>query len=536
MKQYLKGLFAFLLLSVFSLSLISCEGKGKIIIEDPPNADVYINGKKVGKTPISLELREGKYNITVATAPFVEETKKHVQVYFDKTIVLKFNPTPKGILSADSIPKGAEVYDKREYLGNTPLSAKLDPGIHEIFFQKGKLSAVRKVNIEYKKETKLFVNLEKAIVHVNVDPSDAIFLVDGKEYKKFPITLELEEGIHSIVVKKGVYEDKFSLKVRKGYEINVSYELKPVQLPPVQAYGPIKFTNNKKYLVSMGKAGIYFWNLEKFKPEISLWDPEDVRNFDKFINFGISNNNEFVVGIKPIRKLAYQYKDNKKRDKILIWSLKTTAVLLSKLYEVESIYATFTKDNSKVILLGKNGKVYLIDRKTGEITEKDNLNTKLTAVSEAMDFVVFADENGNLYKLDKDSLSVSKAKIFNYSISAITLSKDEKYIVVASKNKGKLLDANNLNLIKEKTFDKNITAFTVSPSDNLIAVAFGKKVVVYDKNSGKVLYTIDNLPAPIISMLYKDEEVLITASGIKTPYVGIWKKGSLLKKWVQSIE
>ena len=536
MRKHLKALILMFFFAISSLALISCEGKGKIIIEEPPNADVYINGKKVGKTPISLELREGKYDITVSTAPFIEETKKNVQVYFDKTIVLKFNPTPKGILTVDSIPKGAEVYDKREYLGNTPLSAKLDPGIHEIFFQKGKLSAVRKVNIEYQKETKLFVNLEKAIVHINVHPQDAILTIDGKAYNKFPLTLELEEGTHNVVVKKDLYEDRFTLKVRKGYEINVSYELKPLQLPPVQAYGPIKFTNNGKYLVSMGKAGIYFWNINKFKPEISLWDPDDVRNFDKFINFGISNNDEFVVGIKPIRKLAYQFKDNKKRDKILIWNLKTTAILSSKLYEIETIFATFTKDNSKVILLGKNGNIYLIDRTTGNLEEKENINNPITAFSESKDFIIFGDKQGNIYKLDKANLNLEKKNIFSSKISALALSKDEKYITVASKNKGKLLDTANLKMIKEKTLPENITAMAISPSDKQIAVAFGKKVIVYDKNTEKPMYEISNLPAPIISMLFKDEEILITASGMRTPYVGLWKQGKLLKKWVQSIE
>ena len=536
MRKQLKTFILLLLISAFPLLFMSCEGKGKIVIEEPPNADVYINGKKVGKTPISLELREGKYNITVRTAPFVEETKKNVQVYFDKTIVLKFKPSPKGVLVADSIPQGAEVYDKREFLGTTPVKAMLNPGVHEIFFQKGKLSAVRKVNIEFKKETKLFVNLEKAIVHVNVNPSDAILIVDGKKYTKFPTTLELEEGVHNVAVKKGLYEDKFTLKVRKGYEINVSYELKPLQLPPVQAYGPIKFTNNGKYLVSMGKAGIYFWNINKFKPEISLWDPEDVRNFDKFINFGISNNDEFVVGIKPIRKLAYKFKDNKKKDKILIWDLKTTAILSSKLYDIETIFATFTKDNSKVILLGKNGSIYLIDKNSGNLEEKENIGNNITAFSETKDFVVFADNKGNIYKLDKASLNIAKGKVFSSKINAIAVSKDDKYISVASNNKVKLLNVADLKPINEKTFKENVSAVAISPSDKQIAVAFGKKVVVYDKQTEKPLYTIENLPAPIVSMLFKDEDILITASGIKTPYVGLWKKGQLLKKWVQSIE
>ncbi len=522
---------------VAALVLASCEGKGKIVIKNPPNAKVYINGKYVGKTPIELELKEGKYNITVETAPFVEETKKNVQVYFDRTIVLDFHPTPKGILKAESIPSGAEVLDGREPLGKTPLEVKLDPGVHEIFFQKGKLSAVRKVNIEFKKTTNVFANLEKAVVHFNVNPPDATLIVDGKEYHKFPITLELDEGVHTVKVSKGVYSEEFKLKVRKGYEFNVTYELKKVQLPPVEAYGPIQLTHNEKYLVSMGKGGIYLWNIVKFRPEISLWDPDDVRNFDRFLNFGISYDDKLISGIKPIRKLAYQFKTKAKRDKILVWNLDTLAPTMSHIYEIESKFVFFTPDKKKVLLIERSGAIDSIDIATANLKKEKNLGVFITAAKDTKDYIYAGDENGNIYKISKTNLSVQKEKVFNGKVNDIYLSKDKTTIAAVSQDKSfKLLTTDSLKPTFSKTFDAIPTAVALSPDKKEIAVAFGKKIGVYDASFNNKLYEITNIPAVIISMIFKEGDIVIAASGRETPFMGIWKKGHLFKKWVQTIE
>ncbi len=528
----MRKLLSLLLVFAVSIFLASCEGKGKIIIKEPPNADVYINGKKVGKTPIELELREGKYDITVETDPFISETKKNVQVYFDKTIVLKFNPTPKGILEVQSNPSGAEVWDNKVYLGNTPLKEKLDPGLHKILLYKGKLSAERKVNIEYRKTTKLFVNLEKAVVHVNASPSDATIQIGNVKINKFPYTLELDEGTYKVIVSKPPYTDEFTLKVKKGDEINVSYTLQPVQLPPVQAYGPIKFTHNKKYLISMGKAGIYFWNIHKFKPEISLYDPEDVRNFDKFINFNITQNDEFVVGIKPIRKLAYALKTKEKNDKIIVWDLKTTAVKFAKLYPIESKYPFFI-DSNKILLIEKNGKTNTLDITSSKLEKIANIGETVTSAKKYNNFVIVGTSKGNLFKIDPSNGSLAKLASLSSKVNDIFVTKDGN-VYVAS-DKVYILDGS---LKVKTTFNtkKSPLAVAVTPSGKILAVSYGKNVEAFDLKTGKSLYKISNLPVNIISMLFRDEEILITASGIKTPYVAIWKNGHKLKKWVQTIE
>ncbi len=517
--------------------LASCEGKGKLVIKEPPGADVYINGKHVGKTPIELELKEAKYNITVASSPFDLETKKGVQIYFDHVTELKFNPTPKGILVADSKPQGAKVLENKELIGITPLEEKIDVGEHHIIFKLGAVGTSRVVNIEYGKPTKIFVNLEKAVLHFSGKPSDAVFYIDGKKIGRFPATVELDEGVHKITVEKDVYKDSFSLKVKKGDELNIKYVLEDVQLPPIQAYGPITFTPDRKYLVTMGKAGIYFWDIKKFKPQISLYDPKDVRNFDKFTNFGISENGEYVAGIKPIRKLAYALKDRSKRyDKILVWDMKTTFPVLSKLYPMESI-AVFI-GNKKLYFVTKEGLIKIADFSSGKIEDEISIEGFPTVAKYDNGILFIGTEKGRIIKFNTVSKNTEiEKKIHDGRINSLELSDDKKYVITSSSDGKVYLLDKSLNIIKGFEFDSEILSANISPENKKLAVAKPDKTVdVFNIKTGKLLYSIKELKAPAISLAFSNEEILITASSIKTPRVNIWKNGHLLRKWIQTVE
>jgi len=61
-------------------------------------------------------------------------------------------------------------------------------------------------------------------------------------------------------------------------------------------------------------------------------------------------------------------------------------------------------------------------------------------------------------------------------------------------------------------------------------------IVVQNYQTGKQLYTIQNLKFIPISVLFADEEVLITASSIKEPEIDIFRNGHLMKKWIQTIK
>lgn len=534
----MRKFFSVILVAFFSVFLFSCEGKGKLSIKEPPGADVYINGKLVGKTPLEIELKEGKYNVEVATSEFDRDRQTGVWVYYDKTTELSFKPRPKGILEANTIPQGAIVMEGRNYLGTTPFKDYLDVGKHLIIFKLGNVGTSRKVIVEYGKTTTLNVNLQKAVIHLDTEPKDVVVYVDDKKLETIPATVELDEGVHKITIEKDVYKDSFTLKFKKGDEFNVKYTLEDVQLPPVQAYGPLAITKDYKHFVSLGKAGIYFWDLSDLKPHVSLWDPDDIRNFDKFTTFAVSDDGKYTTGLKPIKALAYKYKDMKNPVKVLVWDNSTSMVVLNKLYDANVSYMAFGKNGGSVYLFGKDGKGFIIDAKSGNKIKDVSIGESISVVKGYLNKIYIGLESGKLMVYDTTSDSVvSTNPVHNGRINDIQISKDGKYLITASNDKtAKVLNINDLSAVKTFSSSSAILSANLSPSNSKVALSKADKTVDVLSFDGNKLYTITNLPAVAVSVLFTSEDVVLTASSVENPVLNLWYNGKLLRKWVQTIE
>ncbi len=532
----MKKFLIFIFLIALSIYMVGCEGKGKLVIKEPPNAKVYINGKYVGTTPLELTLTEGKYKVTVETSEYDSETKI-VQIFFDRTVELVFNPKPKGILKVDSIPQGAKVIEGKVTYGKTPLTVKLDPGEHLIVLKHGSLGASRKVKIEYRKTKELFVNLEKAVVHFYVHPEDAELIIDGKKIS-VPATLELDEGKHTAVVKKGVYEDTFKFSVKKGEEKKITYTLTDVQLPPIQAYAPIEFTKDYKFLVSLGKGGIYFWDLKDLKPHISVYDPKDVRNFDKFTNFDVSDDKKLIAGVKPIKALKYtlKYKD-KPATKILIWNSETLLPVFSKIFYTNIMGVAFSSDNKHLFMCTDDGRVIKLSIKDGSTTENDIAESAFTDIKRFEDRIFISSENGRLFSIDsKTGELIAHKKVHDSRINRLEISKDGSFVITSS-NDGKVhLINRDLHIVDTVDVGKPVLAANLSISDDSLAYSTGKEVKVISATDKYELYTIKDFNGNVIDVEFWTDDILITGSGINTPEIKLWNKGHLLRKWVQTIE
>lgn len=535
----LKGLFRlFGFFAVVVFILTSCEGKGKLTIENPKGADVYINSKHVGKTPLEIELKEGKYDITVTTSEFDRDTQKGVWIYYDKITKMDFNPRPTGILKVDTVPQGAIVMEGRNQIGVTPFNDYIPQGKHLIVFKLGAVGTSRKVNIEYGKESYLKVNLQKAVIHFEGNPEDATLYVDGKEVGKFPQTLEIEEGLHKFTVEKDIYKDDFNLKVKKGDEFNVKFTLEDVQLPPVQAYGPVQFSADNRFFISFGKAGIYFWDTKDLKPHISLWDPEDIRNFDKFSSFAISEDGKLTAGLKPIKALAYKYKDLKDPLKLLVWDNTTASVITNKLLDLKADFITFGGKNSNgVYLVNRSGLVWVVDPKTGNKIKDINLSESITAVKTVKDKIYIGTNSGNILVFNTSTNSIeSRHPIHNMAVNSIEVSKDKNYIITASSDKTvKIVNISTMSVEKSISFNSPVMSASLSPmADKLVVGKIDKTCDVVLKDGSKQ-YSIPLTYIPT-SAGFIDENTVLTASSKEDPVINLWYQGHLLKKWVQTIE
>jgi len=107
--------------------------------------------------------------------------------------------------------------------------------------------------------------------------------------------------------------------------------------------------------------------------------------------------------------------------------------------------------------------------------------------------------------------------------------------VIASKE-AKVLNLTDLSVFKNVSSNTTVLSANLSPLNSKIALAKADKTVdVYDINGSK-LYTISNLTAQPISVIFATEEITITASSVENPTINLWYNGKLLRKWVQTIE
>ncbi len=112
---------------------------GSMLIKSVPlAADVYVNGKKRGITPLLLtDLKEGKYKVKIVKENHKDFKKTIIVRHGEKTNVITKLRALYGHLKVKSTPTGAEVFLDGVKKGDTPLIFKdLKPGKYDLIVTK----------------------------------------------------------------------------------------------------------------------------------------------------------------------------------------------------------------------------------------------------------------------------------------------------------------------------------------------------------------------------------------------------------------
>jgi hypothetical protein len=130
----------------------------------PSGAEVTVDEKPEGTTPLNLKMRPGTYMIKVHLSEH-QEWKKNLQIK-DKDFALKADliPLPKeAYINASSSPNGATVYVDGKPRGTTPLKRlSVSPGSHKIRLSLGGYnSSESKVTLKASQEHSIDVTLTK---------------------------------------------------------------------------------------------------------------------------------------------------------------------------------------------------------------------------------------------------------------------------------------------------------------------------------------------------------------------------------------
>lgn len=215
----------------------------------PEGAEVRIDGKPVGETPLKLQLLPGTYSVEVSANRYKTwRTQLAVKANQPETLDnIKLLPAD-GILVLTTRPPGASVSVGDEYAGKTPLKIPLSPKTtHLIHISKaGYKKATQKVGLSSAQVKELTVELVpiKGVVYVTVEPKEAELFVNGKSWGPVHPELRLTAVEHQLEIRKAGYAS-FRTKItpRPGFPQEIRVTLKK-KVPEIVAPPSLIKTHN----------------------------------------------------------------------------------------------------------------------------------------------------------------------------------------------------------------------------------------------------------------------------------------------------
>jgi len=229
------------------VSLQSLPGSLRIESE-PAEADVYINGQNMGKTPYSqASIAQGDYSVELRAENF-EPLKQMVRIQSGQLSELK--PRMKiisGSLLVESSPANVQVFMNEHFMGVTPiLLENINPGIVSISLQLNGYSQYgENVKVLPGKKTAVYANMSRQTGKLTIVSSQHELQVkiegDSNTSLAAPFHKQvLNAGEYKITVSKPKYYDNtYSITIKPDVEFRLSTELK---LKP----GKISFVNAGK--------------------------------------------------------------------------------------------------------------------------------------------------------------------------------------------------------------------------------------------------------------------------------------------------
>lgn len=184
---------------------------GRMQVESaPPGAEVLIDGRPAGTTPLTAEVLETGTLLTLAMKGY-KTWEREVSIKAGTTAT--YPPielvVADGTVDISTSPAGAHVSVDGEFRGVTPITIEISPlSDHRIeLYLEGYSKAVRTVQTEPEAHSSLALDLTPIIgrIRLTVSPGDAEVIVDGRRIGSGDQALALTAREHKLTVRKEGY-------------------------------------------------------------------------------------------------------------------------------------------------------------------------------------------------------------------------------------------------------------------------------------------------------------------------------------------
>ncbi|MCS5582312.1 MAG: PEGA domain-containing protein, partial [Pseudomonadales bacterium] len=190
----------------------------------PAGAELFIDDRLIGQTPISAEVLETGSQLTLKAAGYKTlQQQVTVKAGTKAEYPLIEMIVADGQVAINSSPQGASITIDKQFSGITPLAVDVAPfKKHKVeLFLEGYLKASRSIAVKPQQQADLSVDLTPNIgtVRLTVSPVGAIIKVDGSHQGNGSQTLSLNAKPHSISVEKPGYQTKsMTVTPRPGHQ------------------------------------------------------------------------------------------------------------------------------------------------------------------------------------------------------------------------------------------------------------------------------------------------------------------------------
>ena len=204
---------------------------------EPSGAEISINGRKAGKSPIRIKRMTAGEHTVVAKMPDYHDTTRKFKLLPGKRLDLNIELLPAfGSIRINARRiKDAEVFVDGDGLGTTPIELKrIVSGTHTVkVVKEGYKSFQTKVNVRDGKETLVTAVLKPnfGTLVITSKPAVSNVTIDGKPRGQTPMSIKLEPGEHDVVVAgvdeaHGKVERTVKIRLRKKAKLNVKLSVK----------------------------------------------------------------------------------------------------------------------------------------------------------------------------------------------------------------------------------------------------------------------------------------------------------------------
>ncbi len=231
------------------------------IASQPAGAQVSVDGKLLGPTPLAAELLHGEHRLSVSRAGY-KPWSRTLQVEAGRAVSIPDVVLAKadGMLEIVTEPRGAAITVDGRYRGESPLKVAVTPDTdhritamlagHEPQNASGRAASDATSNIA------LQLAAELAVINLMTEPADAELLVNGQPAGNATQRLSLPTKEHEIVVRRAGYASfRTLITPRRGVDKHLRISLKtaaemaaseaPPAYTPPPSYAPPVMPNQQ---------------------------------------------------------------------------------------------------------------------------------------------------------------------------------------------------------------------------------------------------------------------------------------------------